>query len=70
MQTYGYKGYKVTVPAELLDQVLSPDKWPAHVTVRRFYQPRVSRNDSKPVREPVSRSKQLTRSASEGRLAG
>ena len=38
---YGYRGYKVCVPAEDVGKVLQADKWPTHVTVRKYLPPKV-----------------------------
>ena len=38
---YGYKGFRVTVPAEAANSILQSDKWPTHVAVRKFYPPKV-----------------------------
>ena len=70
VQAYGYKGFKVTIPAELLDLVLLPEKWPAHVSIKRFYQPKGDRRENKPVQVPRARSQRLTRSASVGHVVG
>ena len=63
--TYGYKGYKVTVPADVASLVLLPDKWPSHVSVKRFFQPKGDRGTMK----PAARSKLLSRSTSVGNVA-
>ena len=38
--SYGYKGFKVTVPAETAELVLHADKWPNHVAVRKYFRPK------------------------------
>ena len=38
--TYGYRGFKVTVPAETVSMVLCPEKWPSHVSIKRYYRPK------------------------------
>ena len=57
---YGYKGYKVTIPAEAISAVMQADKWPAHVAVKRFYQPKVGQ---------AAMQHSLSRSASAGELS-
>lgn len=60
VSAYGYKGYKVTVPAEAAESVLHPDKWPSYVAIRKFYRPKgqtVSTNStlsSKPLTRATS----------------
>ena len=39
---YGHKGFKVTIPADTLNAVMQADQWPAHVSVKRYYEPKVS----------------------------
>ena len=34
--TYGYKGFKVSVPAEVVNLVMQPEKWPTHVSVKKI----------------------------------
>ena len=53
---YGYKGFKVTIPADTMDAVMQADQWPAHVSVKRYYQPKVG--------QTVLHHRPLTRSAS------
>ena len=64
VETYGYKGFKVTVPLDDVGHVLTPDKWPTHVSIKKFYQPRGSRTASKPEPTRAAQDKQLTRSVS------
>ena len=56
---YGYRGFKVCVPAEDVGRVLQADKWPKHVTVRKFFPPKVGATNVK-----------LTRSTSAGDVTG
>ena len=62
--TYGYKGYKVTVtvPAESASSVLLPDKWPSHVSIKRFFKPKGDR-EQRESNLPTKALNQLTRSA-------
>ena len=60
--TYGYKGYKVTVPAESASSVLLPDKWPSHVSIKRFFQPKGVR-EQRESNLPTKALNQFTRSA-------
>ena len=70
-EAYGYKGFKLSVPAEAVTQVLKPEGWPTHVSVNKYYQPKGSM-DVKNAPKPVSgvnvggSAKTLTRSASVG----
>ena len=36
-QKWGYKGYKVSVPNEDVDELMRAEMWPCHVTVKKFY---------------------------------
>ena len=67
-EAYGYKGFKVTVPVEDVYLVLLPDKWPMHVSIKKFYQPRGSRDMTKPQRGARFQDKQLIRSVSVGHV--
>ena len=68
-QAYGYRGYKVSVPAARVTEVLLPDKWPAHVSVKKFYQTRGDRNAGKNEHTQIY-SQRPKRSASLGQVAG
>ena len=57
---YGYKGFKVQVPVEAFSLVMQADKWPAHVSVKRYYQPKVG--------QPAVQHSPLSRSASVGNM--
>ena len=51
---YGYKGFRVQVPMDSVSLVMQADKWPAHVSVKKYYAPRVGQAGVK--RGPLSRS--------------
>ena len=57
---YGYKGFKMQVPADSVDMVMQAEKWPAHVSVKKYYAPKVGR--------VVVNSSPLSRSASVNNL--
>ena len=67
-EAYGYKGFKLSVPVEAVAQVLKPEGWPTHVSVKKYYQPK-GRTSVKNVPKPASgvkvggSAKTLTRSA-------
>ena len=67
-EAYGYKGFKISVPAESMDRVLQPGGWPTHVSVKRFYRPRGGKV-SKGAAPNASGAKPLTRCASVGSVA-
>ena len=51
---YGYKGFRVQVPMDSVSLVMQADKWPAHVSVKKYYAPRLGKGGVK--RGPLSRS--------------
>ena len=61
---YGYRGFRVTVPADAASLVLRPDKWPSHVSVKRFFQPKGDKGtgSSLDAKRSTSQPKLLTRS--------
>ena len=61
---YGYKGFKVTVPAEAVSLVMQAEKWPTHVSVKRYYQPKGAKSKLPPVQAQA-----LSRSTSAGNIA-
>ena len=63
-EKYGYRGFKVTVPAELASRVLTPDKWPSYVSVRKYFQPKGNKNMNAAPAIP----KALSRSTSVGNV--
>lgn len=67
VNAYGYKGYKVSVPAAAAEQVFQSEKWPSHVTIKKFYKPKGGSGQGVPAvtRQP----RQVMRSASAGDLA-
>ena len=69
-EAYGYKGFKVTVPVDAVGQVLVPEKWPRHVSIKRFYQPRATRAMNKPDQGSAIQKKHLKRSVSVDHVAG
>ena len=69
-EAYGYKGFKVTIPVDTVGRVLVPDKWPTHVSIKKFYQPRAARAMNKPGQESANPEKRLKRSVSVDYVAG
>ena len=61
---YGYKGFKVTVPAEAVSLVMQAEKWPTHVSVKKYYQPKGTKSKASPVQTQT-----LHRSTSAGNIS-
>lgn len=61
---YGYKGFKITVPAEAVSLIMQAEKWPTHVSVKKYYQPKGAKSKASSVRAQT-----LSRSTSAGNIA-
>ena len=61
--TCGYKGFKVTVPAETVSLVMQAEKWPTHISAKKHYQPKATKSKASPVHTQT-----LYRSTSAGNI--
>ena len=68
------RGFVVSVPLELRDAVLSGDKWPSYVSLKRYFPPKHTqgnhhRSGKMPVLREIAKQRPLTRSRSTGDVA-
>ena len=59
----------MSVPADEMSSVLLAEKWPTHVSIKKYYQLR-GKVEPKPVRHVSGDANRLTRSVSVGHVAG
>ena len=74
LSSYGYRGFVVSVPLEHRDAVLSGDKWPSYVSLKRYFPPKHTqgnhhRSGKMPVLREIAKQRPLTRSRSTGDVA-